>query len=129
MKNVEKKDRKLRKFWNEHKGEILIVGGIALGAVAVYVGFKYIRRFPDTIDAEKSIEKLAAKDENVAKLLDTSRLIDAGTRKSVVWEPATRPTVSEFFEDYAEFMAESLGVQTDDMIANVIYNIAKKPET
>ena len=42
MKNVEKKENKLKVFWDKHKKKIIFVGtGVIVGGAATYIGYKY----------------------------------------------------------------------------------------
>ena len=125
----EHKDNKLKKFVKDHEFALTIAGYATVAVVSVGLAYLGIRSCsPAAI--KRSTEELAAKDKNVAALLDVCNLVDAGTRASIVFTPNTAVTVAEYISDVAdEFYQTYPDIQPDDIIANAIINIAKKTET
>lgn len=122
-----KKESKLKKFVEKHE-DALAIAGCAVG-IAVGVGLiVYGCRMPTTINT-KSLEKLAAKDKNVAKLLEICNAVDAGTAGTTIETLTKAVTVAEFFGEHAECFIDGSNYKLDDIVVNVIYNIAKKAET
>lgn len=115
MKNKDK-ENKLKKFVKEHELAFTIAGGAVIfiaGAGLMYRGYRY-----------SSIAKEAA-----TNWLTVIEACQKGTRDTAISNLVEGVTVAEYFGKAADsFMAGST-VQPDDIVVNVIYNIAKKAET
>lgn len=106
---------KLKQFVKKHELAFAIAGGAVIVAGAglmYYCGYKY-----------SSNAKKAA-----SNWLHVIEACQKGTRDTAIWthDPDNAVTVAEFFGKHAaDFMAGS-EVQPDDIVASIIYNIAKK---
>ena len=127
MKNVEKKENKLKQLVEKHKLAFTIAGGVivlAAGVGLIYLGY----RDSTNIDADRIIKELAAKDAGVAKLVQICEACDAGTAGTTIVSAPVPVTVAEFLGEEAERFVEGSRYKLDDIVANIIINIAKKPE-
>lgn len=122
--NIDKKENKLKKFVKDHEVEFTVVGyGIACLAVGVGIGYACNWK-PKGI---AYIHSKSTGEEDLAALIDLCACVNKGTRATVVSTPPAGKavTAAEYLGDGIDRVLQ-FGVQPDDVIDNVIINIAKK---
>ena len=115
---------KLKNFVKDHETAFAIAGIVvaaAAGAGLMYLGFRSTTKI-----SVKDLKRLVGKDKNVESLIEICAAIQKGTAGHSI-ETLTMPvTIAEFFGEHAECFIDGSPYQLDDIVANVIYNIAKK---
>lgn len=123
-----KKDNKskLKQFVKKHELAFAIAGGAVILVAGVAIGYACTRK-PTNL---ASIHSKSTGKEDISAMLEVAAYVDKGTRATLIWEPLPGKvcTVAEHFgEDVDMFLVND--VQPDDVISNIIFNIAKKAET
>lgn len=125
-----KEDNKLKKFVKDHELAFAITGGTVIFIAGACIGGKvYMRSRMGRMQHARNLEALASMNKHVKGLLEVCKLCDAGTRCTSFYAPSNTITVAEWFGDNLDAFIEGSNIQPDDIVTNVIYNIAKKAET
>lgn len=122
MKNT---DNKLKKFGKKHELAFAIAGGAVILIAGVGIGYYVCRKSPSTINRE--FDRLVTR-KVLERWLSVIEKCQEGTRSTSICN-YDGMTVADCFGKHAvEFIADS-EIQPDDLVVNIIYNIAKKAET
>lgn len=115
---------KLKQFVKKHELAFAIAGGAVI-LVGVF-GLTYLGLSKANNITMSDLKKLAAKDKSVARLFELAELCDAATAGTSIETFTKTMTIAEYFGEYAEHFMAGSTYQPDDIVANVIFNIAKK---
>ena len=126
-KMFDNKLTKLKNFAEKHELAIAIAGGAVIcvaSAGLMYLGYRSVTNI-----SMKDLKRIAGKDKNVGSLIAISDCLKRGTAGHTIARSTVPVTIAEYFGDYAEEFMKGSKYQSDDIIVDIIYNIAKKAET
>lgn len=121
-----KEDNKLKKFVKKHELAFAIAGGAVILIAGVGIGYGICRNSPSTINRE--FDQLVTRNKALERWVSIIEKCQKGTRSTSICNYDGMTVADCFGKHTAEFIAGS-NIQPDDLVVNVIYNIAKKAET